>query len=132
MLLDTHALLWFSAEDASLGKRSRALAREALANDQLHVSAISFWEIAMLTAKGRLESIDSTAEQRLMILSTGVRELPLTGDIALLAAELDYLHRDPADRFILATAISHGTTLMTADKALLRWRHPLNRQDAAK
>jgi PIN domain nuclease of toxin-antitoxin system len=42
------------------------------------------------------------------------------------------LHGDPADRLIVATAIVHGATLMTADRALLRWRHPLPRQDASK
>ena len=132
ILLDTHALLWFSAEDDALGRRSRALARQALTNDRLHVSAISFWEISMLTVKGRLEGLDSPAEQRLKILSSGIHEVPLTGDVALLAAELDGLHGDPADRFILATAISHDATLLTADKALLRWRHSVKRQDAAK
>ncbi|MBX9846825.1 MAG: type II toxin-antitoxin system VapC family toxin [Xanthobacteraceae bacterium] len=132
ILLDTHALLWFSAEDDALGKRSTAVAREALTSDRLHVSAVSFWEIAMLTVKGRLEGLDTPAEQRLRILSSGIREVPLTGDIALLAGGLDGLHGDPADRFIVATAICHEATLVTADSRLLRWRHPVKRQDAAK
>jgi PIN domain nuclease of toxin-antitoxin system len=66
-----------------------------------------------------------------MIVDAGVRELPITGDIAILAAGLD-LHGDPADRFIVATAIAHEATLITADRTLLRWRHKLSRQNAAK
>jgi PIN domain nuclease of toxin-antitoxin system len=53
-----------------------------------------------------------------------------TGEIAIVAGELDGLHGDPADRFIAATAIVHDATLVTADERLLRWRHPLRRQNA--
>lgn len=132
ILLDTHAAIWFTAGDEALGKQSEALARQALVEDRLVVSAISFWEIAMLTAKRRLESIDNPADQRTKILSAGIHELSLTGDIALLAVELQNLHGDPADRFIAATAIAHGATLMTADKRLLNWRHKVKRQNASK
>jgi PIN domain nuclease of toxin-antitoxin system len=71
-------------------------------------------------------------EQRAKILAVGIHELPLTGDIALLAAELENLHGDPADRFIAARTIAHGATLMTADVRLLRWRNQVRRQNAAK
>ena len=84
----------------------------------------------MLTAKGRLRSLKSASERRAELISTGVRELPLTGDIAILAAELDGLNGDPADRIIAATAIAHDATLVTADEKLLRWRHRLKRQNA--
>ena len=132
ILLDTHAAIWFTAADEALGKHCKDLARQALAEDRLAVSAISFWEIAMLTAKRRLESTESPAEQRARILSGGIIELALTGHIALVAVELKGLPRDPADRFIAATAVAHGAALMTADKKLLSWRHKLQRHNASK
>ena len=52
------------------------------------------------------------------------------GTGAILAAELESLTGDPADRIIAATAIAHDATLMTADDNLLRWRHQLKRQNA--
>jgi PIN domain nuclease of toxin-antitoxin system len=64
------------------------------------------------------------------LLGSGLRELPVTGDIAILAAELSGLNGDPADRIIAATAIVHDATLITSDANLLRWRHSLKRQDA--
>ncbi len=67
---------------------------------------------------------------RHLILAAGASELPLTGEIAILASELDGLHSDPADRFIAATAITRDATLVTADERLLRWRHTLRRQNA--
>jgi len=64
------------------------------------------------------------------MISVGLIELPLTGDIALRAAELDALHGDPADRSIAATAGVHDALSMTADEALLGWRSKVRRQNA--
>jgi PIN domain nuclease of toxin-antitoxin system len=89
-----------------------------------------FWELSVLIAKGRLRALKSPGEQRIKMLAAGIRELPLTGDIAILASEIENLHGDPADRIIAATAIAHDATLMTADANLLRWPNPLKRQDA--
>jgi PIN domain nuclease of toxin-antitoxin system len=132
ILLDTHSALWMANDDPSLGRRSRSIAHKAREQRQLAISAISFWEIALLAAKGRLELTHPPAELRAELLDTGVVELPLTGDIALLSVDLKQLPSDPADRFIVATAIVHEATMLTADKALLRWRHKLPRQNAAK
>ena len=132
IVLDTHAAIWFTMADAALGKQSELIARQALTEGRLVVSAITFWEIALLTAKGRLEGVQSSERTKGPILSGGILELPLTGDIAVLAVELQNLHADPADRFIAATAIAHNATLMTADNRLLKWRHKLKRQDASK
>ena len=108
------------------------MAVAALQDDRLAISAISFWEMALLVAKGRLRSLKDPVEQRRLMMSAGVRELPLTGDIALRAVELENLHGDPADRFIAATAIVHDATLLTADESLLAWRSKIRRQNAEK
>jgi len=94
------------------------------------MSTFSFWELAMLASKGRLRALESAGKLRAELLALGLRELPVTGAIAILAAEFEGLHGDPADRIIAATAIAHDATLMTADDKLLRWRHRLKRQDA--
>jgi PIN domain nuclease of toxin-antitoxin system len=130
ILLDTHAAIWFTT-DAGLGKRSQAIADRALADDRLAVSAVSFWEIAMLIAKKRLRSVETAVSLREQVLDAGINEMPLTGDIAILAGSLDGLHGDPADRFIVATAIVFDATLLTADATLLDWSNrQLKRQDA--
>ena len=129
IVLDTHAAIWL-AIDKGLGRQSRKRADKALADDRLAISAFSFWELAMLIAKGRLRALKSAGEQRAKLLAGGIRELPLTGEIAILAAELEGLNGDPADRIIAATALAYDATLMTADDNLLRWRHRLKRHDA--
>ena len=63
ILLDTHALIWFASEKG-LGKQTERIVEKALADDRLAVSAISFWEMAMLIAKGRLLAVKSASEER--------------------------------------------------------------------
>jgi PIN domain nuclease of toxin-antitoxin system len=131
ILLDTHVAVWMTL-DHGLGKQSRRLIDGAVADDELAVSAISFWELAMLIGKRRLRSLDAAADLRRQLFDGGMREISLTGDIAVLAAELEGLSGDPADRIIAATAIIHDAILITADQRLLHWRHPLKRQDAER
>ena len=95
ILLDTHAAVWLASDDPALGQRSCSIALAARSQNQLAICAISFWEIALLIAKHRLEMHRRPAELRAELLDTGVIELALTGDIALLAVELKNLHGDP-------------------------------------
>jgi PIN domain nuclease of toxin-antitoxin system len=133
IVLDTHAALWLLNDDSALGKKGCAAAMAARETNQLAISSISFWEIALLIVKKRLDLELPPAELRRQLLDTGVIELPMTGDIAVLAAELENLHGDPADRFIAATAIAHDAILMTSDRHLLNWRSKtMKRQNASK
>ena len=84
----------------------------------------------MLRERGRLVLPLPVQKWRSDLLGTGIEECPVNGEIAILAAELESLHRDPAGRFIAATAISLGAILVTADERLLSWHHRLNRLDA--
>lgn len=130
ILLDTHVAIWAAFDDSALGKNCRRLVRGASDQNELAVSAISFWEIALLIRKRRLRLVDSAKEARRIILSAGADELPLTGEVAMLAGEFEDLHADPAGRFIAATAIAHGATLVTADERLLKSRHIPRKQNA--
>jgi len=98
---------------------------------QLAICAVSFWENALLPRKGRLQAALPVSELRARLLQTGVTEIALSGDIAVLSVSLT-LHDDPADRFIAASAVTHGATLSTADERLLKWKHALKRQNARR
>jgi PIN domain nuclease of toxin-antitoxin system len=132
IVLDTHVLLWAASDDRKLGRKSRAAIDRRWANGELAVPAIAFWEVGLLLARGRLRLPTPVREWRNVVLAAGAVELPLDGNIALRALDLSGLHDDPADRFIVATAIAHEATLITADERLLAWQHPLERQDARK
>lgn len=130
ILLDTHALIWLVEADPKLGKNVRELADQALKDNELATSAITFWEVAMLAQRNRLELSLPTDVWRRRLLDMGLMEIPVTGDIGITAAGLQEFHGDPVDRFIAATAILGGGTLMTADEAILGWPGELIRQDA--
>ena len=130
IVLDTHALLWMDRNDPSLGKQSRSLIVAAWRTSAVAVSAISFWEAAMLAQRGRISLPVTVETWRTDLLQAGVQEIPLNGRIALMATSFQELHRDPADRFIVATAMSHGALLVTADSKILEWNAELPRQDA--
>ena len=130
ILLDTHVAIWMIGDERMLGAQSRKIIRSAREENKLAISAISFWEIALLVAKDRLELRGEASQLRKDLSTSGVVELSVTGDIAIGAAELANLHADPADRFIAATAVAHDAMLMTADSRLLRWRHSVRRQNA--
>lgn len=131
ILLDTHVLIWLSKDAPAVGKHSRVAYDLSITIGDVAISVVSYWELGMLVAKGCLEAAHAPAHYRQQIKETAITELPLTGDIAILASNLEALHDDPADRFIAATAIAHGATLMTADRTLLRWQNALPRQDAS-
>lgn len=132
IVLDTHVLLWAVGDDRKLGRKTRALINRRWVNGELAVPAIAFWEVGLLEARGRLSFSTPVREWRNAVLAAGTVELPLDGNIALRALDLAGLHDDPADRFVVATALAHEATLVTADERLLSWPHSLERQDARK
>jgi len=107
------------------------LVEQSLRDATLAASAISFWEVAMLHEKGRIDLRQDIRAWRTRLLDDGLIEIPVDGDIAIRANELTGLHADPADRLIIATALG-GHTLVTADARLLSWSGRLSRQDARK
>jgi PIN domain nuclease of toxin-antitoxin system len=132
ILLDTHVLLWATTDDRKLGRKARALIDRRWASGEVAVPAIAFWEVGVLQARGRLHLATSVRDWRAAVLAAGAVELPIDGAVAVRALDLAGLHDDPADRFIAATALTHGATLVTADERLLAWPHALERQDARK
>ncbi|MBF8299558.1 MAG: toxin of toxin-antitoxin system [Dehalococcoidia bacterium] len=129
LLIDTHALLWLVTGDAALGAVGREMADRSLAENTLFASAISFWEIALLARLGRIE-IGSVRAVRTGLLQSGLKEMPLTSEVGIAAADLAEFHRDPADRFIVATALGCDFSLVTADERILRWPGTLVRHNA--
>ena len=132
IVLDTHVLVWAVSDDRKLGRKARATIDRLWTIGKVAVPAIAFWEAGLLQARRRLRLPSSVREWRDAVLAAGANELPLDGAVAVRALELAGLHDDPADRFIVATALVHGATLMTADQRLLDWQHAMERHDARK
>jgi PIN domain nuclease of toxin-antitoxin system len=130
IILDTHVLLWARADERKLGRKARALLSRLWPRGEVAVCALSFWEAALLHARGRLDLPAVPREWRERVLADGAVELAVDGDAAVRAVGLGGLANDPVDRLIVATALCRDAELMTADERLLAWQHPLVRHDA--
>lgn len=130
ILLDTHVLVWLDQARQELGPAARELIQAAFADDALFVSAITFWEVAMLAQKGRIRMSLDAQSWRGELLQNGLQEIEVSGWIGISSTMLPGLHADPADRMIVATALARGARLVTADQRLLDWGGTLDRADA--
>ena len=106
-----------------LSHRAKQALAEGMESGSLVCSDISLWEIAMLSARGRIDVRGNTAEFIDRTLqSRSIRVLPITPEIAVLAQSHEFQHGDPADRIIAATALVHGARLVSADARLRKLR----------
>lgn len=103
----------------------------ALQSNELAVSAISFWEMEMLQRKQRIDFDYTVGLWRRHLMQEGLVEIPVDGETAIRAASLTGFHNDPADRFIVATAMA-GHQLVTADRLILDWPGTLSTLDASR
>lgn len=119
-MLDTHAWIWYVTEDRKLSKSARArIGREK----SLGVHPISCWEVAMLSAHGNLRlslSVEDWVEAALS--RPKIELLPFLPAAAIRAAGLGgSFPEDPADRFIVATALEMKVPLVTRDARIEEW-----------
>lgn len=119
IVLDTHVLLWHLGDR---GRLSAAAKRAISSAKELRISAISFWEISMLVAKGRVALDRPMAEWTNDVVATeGIVEVPLVAHVAVAAGELTDFHGDPADRFIVAAAIANNCPVISKDRLVRQW-----------
>src|ERR1035437_9982284 len=123
LLLDTHVLVWLLADSARISSQAYAKIERAADADELFVSAITPWEIAMLVAKERLCLNRDVADWLTAALALpGLQLEPLSPSIAVASTRLPWeVHPDPADRILLATARHLDATLVSADRQMLAY-----------
>ena len=121
LLLDTHVVHWWSAEPDRISRSARSALKRA---DDLLIAAISWYELAWLAERQRLE-LDVPIRSWLEDLGVHLRTVGMTPAIAASAAALpSSFPRDPTDRIIYATAIEHGVKLLTKDRAIAKHDKP--------
>jgi PIN domain nuclease of toxin-antitoxin system len=121
VLLDTHAVHWWSTEPERLSRAAAAAIDKA---DEVAVSAVTWYEFAWLARHERIQ-LSTPIRTWLEEIARDVRTAGITPAIADTAASLpSAFPGDPADRIIYATAIENGWRLVTKDRGLRGHRHP--------
>ena len=125
IVLDTHAWIWWVSSPALLSETAKGIIDGGVTERNIFISAISTWEVAILVSRGRLKLTMSAsdwvaASEALPFLNF----VPISNSIARKSVELPGdLHNDPADRIIIATAVSMGAILVTKDEKIRNYPH---------
>ena len=120
IVLDTHVLIWLFEGDPTLGELARERIESVRHEGVALVPAMSVWEMAMLSRRGRIDlSLDPLTWIDLVLATPGFALARFEAPIAVRAGMLEWKHRDPADRIIVATAIELAMPLLTVDRKIL-------------
>jgi PIN domain nuclease of toxin-antitoxin system len=116
-LLDSHAFYWLVHPGFVVPKRVAGAFNEE--GVQVFVSAVSAFELATKRRLGKFEAPRLLDQWATAVAGLGAQALAVSTEHSLLAGRLDWPHRDPFDRLLVAQAIVDGLTLVTADRMVL-------------
>ena len=119
LLLDTHVVLWWLADDPSLPE---VLKLRLDHEPDVYVSAATVWEVAIKQAIGKLTGPADLCDR---IADSGFAELPVGSRHAIAAGRLPLIHRDPLDRMLVAQARCEELTLVTTDSRCRQYDVPV-------
>ena len=125
IVLDTHTWIWWVSNPEQISREAREEIHQAVEREEVFISSISTWEVALLVRKGRLELTmpveDWIAKSEELPF---VQFVPLNNRIALRSNQLPgEIHDDPADRIIIATALTLGALLVSKDTKIRDYPH---------
>lgn len=125
IVLDTHAWIWWLSNPDEISRAAREAIDGAMDKEEVLISSISTWEISLLVRKGRLELTmpveDWVARSEALPF---IQFVPLDNRIALRSNQLPgEIHDDPADRIIVATALTLGVPLVSKDTRIRDYPH---------
>lgn len=119
LLLDTHTLIWFlNGDDKLSGKAKSSI--ENPKNIKL-ISIASIWEIAIKLSLGKFRFPKGFKQFLKLIEENGFEVLPITFEHAIELSTLDFIHRDPFDRLLIAQCKADNFTLISKDDIKLIW-----------
>ena len=120
VLVDTYTFLWMADDAPKLSDQARLTVIDP--DNEVYLSAVSAWEIAIKHALGKLPLPDQPGQfvpaQRALL---GLTTLPVEEEAVLAVARLPALHRDPFDRLLICQALTHGLVLVSPDPLMQQY-----------
>lgn len=120
LLLDTCTFLWIISDDSALSEEARSVFSDPA--NEVYLSAVSVWEIAVKHALKRLP-LPEAPDRFIPAQRTrhAIQPLPLEEEAVLQLSRLPEHHRDPFDRMLVCQAIAHGLVVLTPDEAIRQY-----------
>lgn len=113
-LIDTHTFLWFAESNVQLRSRAKRIIEDT--NNNIYISIASLWEMAIKISTGKLE-LQFRFENMSFILETyQFILLPIEFEHILKVSSLDFHHRDPFDRVIIAQSFIENMAIVGKDR----------------
>ena len=120
LLLDTHAALWLVNEYEKLSSKASDLIIDD--SNELFLSVASLWEIAIKVSKGKLTELNGGVNAFISnIENMPIELLPIIPNQTAIIEKLPFIHKDPFDRIIVATAISENMIVLTDDDNIQKY-----------
>lgn len=123
IVLDTHILVWLVADETQISQKIKEIINAGAEDDNLIISSMSLWEVAMLLSKKKLNiyyPMRNFFDEISKIDGLIIKDI--NSEIAIESVSLDGdFHGDPSDRIIVATTRVLGATLLTRDEKILKW-----------
>lgn len=119
LLLDTHVVIWWLADDPTLSDTLKSVLDS---EPDVYLSPVTVWEIAIKQAAGKIKEPADLAER---LRNSGFKELSVTSEHAVAAGQLPMIHRDPFDRMLVAQARCADLMLVTRDADIRKYEVPV-------
>ena len=113
-LLDTHTVIWFLNGDNRLSNKVKKIIENP--DNSKIISIASIWKMAIKISLGKLKVENGFIKFLELIENNGFEVFPITLEHAMAVSTLEFIHRDPFDRLIVAQALSNHLTVITKDE----------------
>jgi len=120
LLLDTHVLIWFLNGDKKLSQKAKKLIEDP--NNSKIVSIASIWEIAIKLSLGKFKFKNGFKNFLELIEENGFETLPISFEHTMIVSSLEFLHRDPFDRILIAQSKFENLILITKDENIKQYK----------
>ena len=120
LLLDTHTLIWFLNGDEKFSEKAKFSIEDS--NNRKIVSIVSVWEIAIKLSLDKIRFPKGFKHFLEMVEENGFEILPITFEHAMVLSTLEFIHRDPFDRLMIAQCKSDRLVLLTKDDYIIKYK----------
>ena len=121
-LLDTHTMIWYLEDVSKISSKVKEILKSTDAKK--HFSSVSLWEIVIKVSLGKLNLSILFDELVAIITNSDVNILQIESEYLKHLSLLPYIHKDPFDRIIIATALADSLTIITADDNIQKYDVP--------